>query len=167
MIAKRIVLLVTVTVIGLVPALRADTPCAAATMTGAYGFSGSGLDVVHKSGSPAASQTLAPVAFVGAVSFTGDGMLSGSFTATGNGHKEIAAPFKGAYVVNADCTGSIAIVENGGQEAHFSMTITNSGKEILAMQTDPGTERTFVVKETVRSERKVRRAGEDLLPLRG
>ena len=149
MIAKRIVLLVTLTVIvtGLVPTLRADNTCAAATMTGAYGFSGNGLDVVHKSGSPSANQTLAPVTFVGTLSFTGDGMLSGSFTATGNGHKEIAAPFKGAYVVNADCTGSIAIVENGGQEAHFSMTITDSGKEILAMQTDPGAERTFVVKK--------------------
>ena len=148
MIAKRIVLLVTVIVIGLAPALRADNTCAAATMTGAYGFSGGGLDiVVHKSGSAAASQTLAPVAFVGTVSFAGDGMLSGSFTASGNGHKEIAAPFKGAYVVNADCTGSIAIVETKGQEAHFSMTITDSGKEILAMQTDPGAERTFVIKK--------------------
>lgn len=147
MIGKRIVLLVTVMVIGLAPALRAGNTCAAAAMTGAYGFSGSGLDVVHKSGTPAASQTLAPVAFVGTLSFTGDGMLSGSFTASGNGHKEIAAAFKGAYVVNADCTGSIAIVENGGQEAHFSMAITDGGKEILAMQTDPGTERTFVVKK--------------------
>ena len=147
MIAKRIVLLATVIVIGLAPTLRADNPCAAATMAGAYGFSGSGLDIVHKSGSPSASQTLAPVAFVGTVSFTGDGMLSGSFTANGNGHKEVAAPFKGAYVVNADCTGSIAIVEKNGQEAHFSMTITDSGKEILAMQSDPGAERTFVVRK--------------------
>ena len=148
MIAKRIVLLITVIMIGLAPALRADTPCAAATVTGAYGFSGSGLDiVVHKSGSPSASQTLAPVTFVGTLSFTGDGMLSGSFTASGNGHKEIAAPFKGAYVVNADCTGSISIVENNGQESHFSVTITDSGKEILANQIDPGAERTFVVKK--------------------
>ena len=148
MISTRIVLLVTMIMIGLAPTLRADNTCAAATVTGAYGFSGSGLDiVVHKSGSPSASQTLAPVTFVGTLSFTGDGMLSGSFTASGNGHKEIAVPFKGAYVVNADCTGSIAIVEDKGQESHLSMTITDSGKEILAMQTDPGAERTFVVKK--------------------
>jgi len=148
MIAKRSALLVTVIVIALAPTLRADNPCAAATMTGAYGLSGSGFDiVVHKPGSPSAGQTLAAVAFVGTLSFSGDGMLSGSFTATGNGHKEIAAPFKGAYVVNADCTGSIAIVEKNGQEAHFSMTITDRGKEILAMQTDPGAERTFVVRK--------------------
>lgn len=147
MIARRIVLLVTLIVIGFAPTLRADNTCAASTVTGAYGFSGSGLDIVHKSGSPSASQTIAPVVFVGTLSFTGDGMLSGSFTASGNGHKEIAAPIKGAYVVNADCTGSIAIVENKGQEAHFSMTITDSGKEILAMQIDPGAERTFIVRK--------------------
>jgi hypothetical protein len=147
MIAKRIVLLVSAIVIGLAPTLRADNKCAAGTMTGAYGFSGSGLEIVHKSGSPTVSQTLAPVAFVGTVSFTADGMLSGSFTASGNGHKEIAAPFQGAYVVNADCTGSIAIVEKTGQESHFSMSVTDSGKEILAMQIDPGSERTFTARK--------------------
>jgi hypothetical protein len=148
MIAKRIVLLITLTVIGLAPALRADNNCAATTMTGAYGFSGSGLDiVVHKSGTPTASQTVAPVAFVGTVSFAGDGMLSGSFTATGNGHQEVAAPFKGAYVVNADCTGSISMVEDNGAESHFAVTITAGGNEILAIQTDAGAARTFVIRK--------------------
>jgi len=146
-ITKRLVVLFTLIVIGLAPALRADNGCAANTMNGAYGFSGSGVDIVHKSGSPAGSQALAPVAFVGTLSFAGDGMVSGSFTATGNGHQENGVAFKGAYVVNADCTGSIAVVENNGAESHFALTITDSGNEILAIQTDPGAARTFVIRK--------------------
>ena len=148
MIAKRLVLLFTLIMIGLAPALRADNSCAATTMNGAYGFSGNGLDiVVHKSGSQTGNQALAPVAFVGTLAFAGDGMVSGSFTATGNGHRESGVPFKGAYVVNADCTGSIAVVENNGAESHFAVTITDSGNEILAIQTDPGAARTFVIRK--------------------
>ncbi len=51
MIAKRFLLLITLIVIGLAPALRADPGCAATTMSGAYGFSGNGFEIVHKSGS--------------------------------------------------------------------------------------------------------------------
>jgi len=153
MTAKRILLLVIA--LGIVPALRADNTCTAATIKGAYGFSGSGLEMVHaspallssKSGSQLGRQAFAPVTFVGALSFTGDGMLSGSFTANGNGHQESAAPFTGAYVVNADCTGSIVVAENDGQESHFAMTIADAGKEVLAIQTDAGLARTFMVKK--------------------
>jgi hypothetical protein len=147
MIAKKVVLLITLIVIALAPALRADNNCAATTINGVYGFSGNGLDIVHKSGTQPGSQAFAPVAFVGTLSFTGDGVLSGSFTANGNGHQENGAPFKGAYVVNADCTGSIAVIENDGHESHFAVTITDSGKEVLAIQTDPGAARTFVVRK--------------------
>jgi hypothetical protein len=141
MTVKRFVLLIILIVIGLAPALRADNSCAATTVNGAYGFSGSGLDIVHKSASQTGSQVLAPVAVVGTLSFAGKGMLSGSFTATGNGHQENGVPFKGAYVVNPDCTGSIAVVEDNGAESHFAVTITDSGNEILAIQTDPGAAR--------------------------
>jgi hypothetical protein len=146
-IAKRFLLLINLIVIGLAPVLRADPGCAATTMSGAYGFSGNGFEIVHKSGSQTASQAFAPVAFVGTLSFAGDGMLSGSFTASGNGHKETGVPFKGAYVVNADCTGSIVMVEDNGVESHFAVTITDSGTEIMAIQTDAGTSRTFVLRK--------------------
>ena len=146
MIAKRILWLATLTMMGVAPALGAGLPCTAATMKGAYGFSGSGLDTVHKSGSPSSGPAFAPVLFFGAVTFAGDGTLSGWFTANGNGHKENVAPFKGAYVVNANCTGSLAVIESDGHESHFSMTISHGGKEILAMQTGPGAERPFLIK---------------------
>ena len=74
-------------------------------------------------------------------------MVSGSFTAKGNGHQEKADPFTGAYVVNADCTGLVAVTEKDGHESHFTVTITDGGKELLAMQTDDGSARTFVARK--------------------
>ena len=55
--------------------------------------------------------------------------------------------FTGAYVVNADCTGLVAVTEKDGHESHFTVTITDGGRELLAMQTDDGSARTFVAKK--------------------
>ena len=154
MTAKTNFLLITLFATSLVPALNADNGCTAATINGAYGFSGSGFETVHgsaaataKSASQAATPGFAPVTFVGTLSFAGDGMVSGSFTGNGNGHQEKADPFTGAYVINADCTGLVAVTEKDGHESHFTVTITDGGKELLAMQTDDGSARTFVAKK--------------------
>jgi hypothetical protein len=154
MTAKTNFLLIALFATSLVPALRAENDCTAATVSGGYGFSGNGFEAVHKSAaataksaSQAATPGFAPVTFVGLLSFTGDGMVSGSFTANGNGHQEKADPFTGAYVVNADCTGLVAVTEKDGHESHFTVTITDGGKELLAMQTDDGSARTFVARK--------------------
>jgi len=155
MIAKRISLLAILVVMGLVPVLRADNKCSAATMNGAYGFSGNGFEIVRqpvsrsggKSNGRLSSQSFSPVVFVGTLAFSVDETLSGSFTANGNGHQDTAVPFAGAYVVNADCTGMVAVTEKDGRESHFALTITDGGKEVLAIQTDAGAERTFVLRK--------------------
>ena len=154
MTAKTNSLLIALFATCVVPALRADNGCIAATINGAYGFSGSGFEAVHKSAAATANSAsqaptpgFAPVTFVGTLSFTGDGMVSGSFTANGNGHQEKADPFTGAYVVNADCTGLVAVTEKDGHESHFTVTITDGGRELLVMQTDDGSARTFVAKK--------------------
>lgn len=154
MTAKTNFLLIALFATCLVPAVRAENACTAASINGVYGFSGNGFDAVHKSAAAtaksatqAATPSFAPVAFVGTLSFTGDGMVSGSFTANGNGHQEKADPFTGAYVVNADCTGLVAVTEKDGHESHFTVTITDGGRELLAMQTDDGSARTFVARK--------------------
>jgi hypothetical protein len=43
------------------------------------------------------------------------------------------------YIVNPDCTGSIAVVLVGGPPINFNFIIVNRGKEIRSIQTDPGT----------------------------
>lgn len=147
MIVKSMLLLTALVAFALGPAVASDHQCAASTMKGHYAFSGSGLDMVRHAGSPAHKRVFVPVLFFGTVTFSGDGMLSGKFTARGNGHREDAAPFKGAYVVNANCTGSLAVIENDGHESHFSMTINDSAREILAMQTDASAKRPFLIKK--------------------
>ena len=154
MTAKTNILLIALFASCLVPAVRAENDCGAQTIIGAYGFSGSGFEAVHKSAaataksaSQAVTSGFAPVTFVGTLSFTGDGMVSGSFTANGNGHQEKADPFTGAYVVNADCTGLVAVTEKDGHESHFTVTLTDGGKQLLAIQTDDGSTRTFVARK--------------------
>ena len=154
MTAKTSFVLIALFATSLVPALRAENDCTARTINGVYGFSGNGFDAVQKSAAAtansarqAATPGFAPVTFVGTLSFTGDGMVSGSFTANGNGHQEKADPFTGAYVVNADCTGLVAVKEKDGHESHFTVTITDGGKELLAMQTDDGSARSFVARK--------------------
>ena len=49
MTAKTNSLLIALFATCVVPALRADNGCIAATINGAYGFSGSGFEAVHKS----------------------------------------------------------------------------------------------------------------------
>ncbi|PYX82583.1 MAG: hypothetical protein DMG70_14245 [Acidobacteria bacterium] len=144
MIATRIVLVVTLLVLAIALKVRAEGECAAATLAGTYGFSGNGLDTVRKAGS---NTGFAPVVFVGTILFSGDGILSGSFTANGNGHIERGIPFTGAYIVNPDCTGSVAVIERNGYESHFEMTIANGGSEVLAIQTNSGKHRIFIVQK--------------------
>ena len=99
MTAKTNFLLIALFATSLVPALRSENACTARTINGVYGFSGNGFDAVQsaaatataksaaataKSATQAATPSFAPVAFVGTLSFTGDGMVSGSFTANGN-----------------------------------------------------------------------------------
>ena len=43
------------------------------------------------------------------------------------------------YIVNPDCTGSIAVILVGAPPINFNFIIVNRGKEIRSIQTDPGT----------------------------
>jgi len=144
MITKRIALVSVLFVFGLTSDVWADNGCKAAILRGAYGFAGTGLDVVRKS---ANAIGVAPITFVGDISFSGKGLLSGSYTADANGRIKHNVQFTGAYVVNSDCTGSAAVLEKSRDESHFEMVILNNGREVRAMQTDRGRQRTFVLQK--------------------
>lgn len=144
MIAKRIALVCMLFAFGLTSVVWADNGCKTAILSGAYGFSGTGIDVVRKS---ANALGVVPITFVGDISFSGDGLLSGSYTADANGRIKHSVPFTGAYVVNSDCTGSVAVLEKSRDESHFEMVILNNKREVRAMQTDRGTQRTSVLQK--------------------
>jgi hypothetical protein len=73
----------------------------------------------------------------------GAGNLSATVTASENGNLS-TFPYTATYVVNADCTGSVTSTSGG---ANFSFVIVAGGKELLAVNTDPGGTWTMDVKK--------------------
>ena len=72
MTAKTNFLLIALFATSLVPALRAENDCTAATISGGYGFSGNGFEAVQKSAAATAKSAnlsanpgIAPVTIVG------------------------------------------------------------------------------------------------------
>ena len=62
--------------------------------------------------------------------------------------KDLLAKAGMAGRVGADATrGSVAVIERNGYESHFEMTIANGGSEVLAIQTNSGKHRIFIVQK--------------------
>lgn len=78
------------------------------------------------------------VAIVGQVILDGKGKISGNETASLNGTIKTAS-ISGTYTENANCTGSAQIMPQGFGTANFDFVVVNGGKEILLIETDPGT----------------------------
>jgi hypothetical protein len=108
-----------------VPAANAQQ-CTNATLTGSSGFTFSGFTKDH-------GRTV-PFAGNGISTADGAGNLSGMVTASVNGSIE-TFPYTATYVVNPDCTGTLTSTSGG---ANFSFVIVNGGKEVLAVDIDPG-----------------------------
>ncbi len=104
--------------------------CSAATLTGRYGLTFSGF--FTRGTVPGAIDNFAPVAGGGLVTFDGRGDLSASETVSVDGQ---IAPVKvlGTYTVKSDCTGTFTT-----PHAHLNLVIVRNGREILAVNTDPG-----------------------------
>jgi hypothetical protein len=117
-----------------VPAANAQE-CNNATLTGNYGFTFSGFVKDHGRTVPFAGNGLATL--------DGAGDLSATVTASENGNLS-TFPYTATYVVNADCTGSVTSTSGG---ANFSFVIVAGGKELLAVNTDPGGTWTMDVKK--------------------
>lgn len=112
------------------PFERARTKhCTAGTLKGRHGFSGTG--------------TLAGIGqawIVGWIEFDGIGSFTAADTASLNG--QIAQrSYAGSYRVNDNCTGSFRFVLPPPRELdrNFNFVIVDGGKEAFAIETDPGT----------------------------
>jgi hypothetical protein len=121
----------------IVPVAHAQSGCSVATLSGNYGFTGSGF------ASPKAKAHEVPVAYSGLETFDGAGNLSATFTAANNGTISTGQTATGTYTVNSDCTGSAAL--NGG--GTFNFVIVNSGAELMVIQVDAGNTVTFDAKK--------------------
>lgn len=79
------------------------------------------------------------VAIVGQVILDGRGNISGNETASLNGTIAPPASISGTYTETANCTGSAKITPQGLNALNFNFVVVNGGKEILLIETDPGT----------------------------
>jgi hypothetical protein len=119
---------------GTLPKVHAqeDTPqpCSVATLNGRYGLTFSGFGT--NGAVPAPITAFIPAAGEGLVTFDGNGNLSASETVS-NGGLIFPVNVPGTYTVNSDCTGSFTT-----SHAHLNLVIVRNGREILAVNTDPG-----------------------------
>jgi hypothetical protein len=104
--------------------------CSAATLYGRFGLTFSGYSTIGTV--PALITSSIPVAGGGLVTFDGNGNLSASETVNLGG-KILPVNLPGTYTVNTDCTGSLTTAN-----AHLNLVIVRNGREILAVNTDPG-----------------------------
>jgi hypothetical protein len=104
--------------------------CSAATLNGTYALTFSGFTT--RGPVPAAINNFTPVVGGGLVTFDGDGNLSASETVSVGG---LVNPVNtaGTYTVNSDCTGTFT-----NPHAHLNLVLLRKGREIQAVNTDPG-----------------------------
>jgi hypothetical protein len=120
---------------GILPSVYAQSGCSLGTVTGSYGFAGSGLET--QGPVPANITAFTPFTEVGLVTADGAGNVSGSIAVSFGGSSSTST-FSGTYTVAADCTGSAINTDVGGSVTHFNFVIVDAGKQVRFMQTDPG-----------------------------
>ncbi len=123
----------------IVPVVHAQSGCSVASLSGNYGFTGSGFASLNHS----AKGAEAPVAYSGLENFDGAGNFSATFTVVNNGTISTGQTAAGTYTVNSDCTGTASFATGGT----FNLTVVSGGAELLVIQTDPGNTVTFDAKK--------------------
>ena len=106
--------------------------CTLKNVKGAYGATFTGAII-------AAESLTVPFAAVARIVCDGKGNCHAEGTQSINGNILPFVDESATYIVNPDCTGSIAVVLVGGPRINFNFIIVNRGKEIRSIQTDPGT----------------------------
>ncbi len=108
-----------------------DRGCSNATLRGTFAQTLTGF------GTPASGSTAA-LANVLALTFDGQGGVTGAGAANNNGNVNVNATRTGAYTVNPDCTGTYAVMNGpSGFTSHFFFVIDDDGNEIQAICIDP------------------------------
>jgi len=125
----RVVLLLAVSAGICTPALHAHPlQCSSESLTGAYGFQLTGSFI------PGGISFAATGRFVS----DGHGAVTGSIVESVNGGISTGS-FTATYTVADDCTGVAVLKFDRGLQTTISFTIVSSGREVLLIDTDPGT----------------------------
>ncbi|HEV3254441.1 MAG TPA: hypothetical protein VG033_08535 [Candidatus Acidoferrales bacterium] len=116
---------------------QGSATCTNAGVKGSFGFETTGAFLADV---PATA-----VAFIGELKLTvnpsGEGVISGHIAASEDGTFLTFAqePVTGSYKIGTDCRGTATITPKGLSEMHFSLVVVDSGKEMLAIETDADT----------------------------
>jgi hypothetical protein len=120
-------------------AVKQGSPaCTNDGVKGTYGFETTG---VFLAGAPATGS----VAFIGELKFTlnasGGGVISGRIAGAEDATTLTFPdePVTGYYRIGANCRGTATITPVGQPKMHFNLVIVDSGKEMLAVETDADT----------------------------
>ena len=104
-------------VIGVVPFVQADDDapqCSTTTLKGSFGYTGMGSIV--------SGASILPIAFVGTITFDGQGNATFSHVLSRDGVIIPVGPIYTTYTVNPDCTGTLTafnghlVVDDNGKE---------------------------------------------------
>jgi hypothetical protein len=112
--------------------------CTNAGVKGNFGFAARGTFL-------AGAPFTGPVILIGELALranaSGHGVISGHIAGSENGTILTFAeePVTGSYSVDANCKGTLTITPKGESALNFSFVIVDSGKEMLAIETDANT----------------------------
>jgi hypothetical protein len=157
-----VVVFATLFVLGIVPRARAgeDKECSNATLQGTFGYSSTGTLLPSYVPRPFAG----PFAEVGRQTFNGNGHTDATATLSSNGNIS-KVTIEGTYVVNPDCTGSMALnVIEFGVTVHADFVIDDGGAELRAIVTEAGVVESRVYKKQFREGREDREDRAKLTP---
>jgi hypothetical protein len=110
---------------------HSERSCDTRTLFGSYGIATTGFIV--------SAGPVGPVGDVGVISFDGNGAVSQTTTVSLNGSITQSRTSTGTYMVNSDCTGSLAVTLP--PPAHLSesnFVIVDNGKELRLINTGNG-----------------------------
>ena len=112
-------------------ATAASRGCSDSTIKGDYAFTIHGQ--IMTPGGPLLVDGIAKT------TFDGNGNLTQvDAVAVGGNLPVIWRPGVGTYKLNADCTGTMTLIDQGEQPLHLAILVSQSGGHIRAVVTDPG-----------------------------
>jgi hypothetical protein len=147
-----VIVLATVFVLGISPRAQAaeHRQCSNASLQGSFGFTSTGTLLDSYVPPPFAG----PFAEVGRQTFDGKGNTDATATLSANGNI-VRVTVQGTYVVNPDCTGSLALyVFEFGITVNADFVIDDDGAELRAIVTDAGAIESRVYKKQFPQGRK-------------
>jgi hypothetical protein len=121
--------------------------CTLASLSGSYGFAGSGTVLIGESGGPEPhGSTRLQFVEGGRSVFDGQGGVAVTADTRDVEGQVYQVQGSGTYTVSADCTGSTSLSFSDGSKGHDAFVIVGGGDEFQVVGSDPGLIRTATAK---------------------